>query len=184
MRVPKKAPMKIITAMLLTLASSSIWAEEVYRDVSDDGVPSFSDQAMPGAEPITLREPSTFTDTTYQQNLRKQQSVESPTPKKIDYKLLVTNPLDDSAIRNNAGNIGLTLSISPSVKPGHRAELMMDGIKIRDVLGNGIVELTNVDRGTHAFNMRVIDEGGDVVTEGPTNNISVLRYSLPRKSPR
>ena len=57
----------------------------------------------PARNQFTLREPSTFTDTTYQQNLRKQQSVESTTPKKIDYTLLVTNPLDDSAIRNNAG---------------------------------------------------------------------------------
>ncbi|HIL82258.1 MAG TPA: hypothetical protein EYG52_01940, partial [Pseudomonadales bacterium] len=88
--------MKIFTALLVALANSSAWAEEVYREVNDEGVPTFSDQAMPGAEPITLRKPSIFTDTTYQQSQLKRRSDDSLTPMKMDYSLLVTNPLDDS----------------------------------------------------------------------------------------
>jgi hypothetical protein len=95
---------------------------------------------------------------------------------KMDYSLLVTNPLDDSVVRDNAGNLNLTISISPSVQSGHSAELLMDGTKIRDVQGNGIIALTNVDRGTHAFNIRIIDKEGNVVIDGPSNKISILRY--------
>ena len=168
--------MKIFIALLVALANSSAWAEEVYREVNDEGVPTFSDQAMPGAEPITLRKPSIFTDTTYQQSQLKRRSDDSLTPMKIDYSLLVTNPLDDSVVRDNAGNLNLTISISPSVQSGHSAELLMDGTKIRDVQGNGIIALTNVDRGTHAFNIRIIDKEGNVVTDGPSNKISILRY--------
>lgn len=168
--------MKIFTALLVALANSYAWAEEVYREVNDTGVPTFSDQAMPGAEPITLRKPSIFTDTTYQQSQLKRRSDDSLTPMKIDYSLLVTNPLDDSVVRDNAGNLNLTISISPSVQSGHSAELLMDGTKIRDVHGNGIIALTNVDRGTHAFNIRIIDKKGNVVTDGPSNKISILRY--------
>ncbi|MDA0271703.1 MAG: hypothetical protein O3C68_00415 [Proteobacteria bacterium] len=176
--------MRTLTTLLLALTSSFVWAEEVYREVNDAGVPSFSDQAMPGAEPVTVRKTSTFTDTTYQQNQLKRQNADSLTPEKIDYHLLVTNPPNGSAIRDNAGNLNLTISISPSVQSGHRAELLMDGIKIRDIRGNGDIALTNVDRGTHAFTIRVIDNDGNVVTEGPSNNISILRYSLPRKTPK
>ena len=168
--------MKIFTALLVALANSPAWAEEVYREVNDEGVPTFSDQAMPGAEPITLRKPSIFTDTTYQQSQLKQRSDDSLTPMRMDYSLLVTNPLDDSVVRDNAGNLNLTISISPSVQSGHSAELLMDGTKIRDVQGNGIIALTNVDRGTHAFNIRIIDKEGNVVTDGPSNKISILRY--------
>jgi hypothetical protein len=168
--------MKIFTALLVALANSSAWAEEVYREVNDEGVPTFSDQAKPGAEPITLRKPSIFTDTRYQQSQLKRRSDESLTPMKMDYSLLVTNPLDDSVVRDNAGNLNLTISISPSVQSGHSAELLMDGTKIRDVHGNGIIALTNVDRGTHAFNIRIIDKEGNVVTNGPSNQISILRY--------
>jgi hypothetical protein len=168
--------MKIFTALLVALANSSVWAAEVYREVNDEGVPTFSDHAMPGAEPITLRKPSIFTDTAYQQSQLKQRSDDSPAPVKMDYSLLVTNPLDDAVVRDNAGNLNLTISISPSVQSGHSAELLMDGTKIRDVHGNGIVALTNVDRGTHAFNIRIIDKEGNVVTDGPSNNISILRY--------
>ncbi len=168
--------MKIFAALLVALANSSAWAEEVYREVNDEGVPTFSDQAKPGAEPITLRKPSMFTDTRYQQSQLKRRSDESLTPMKMDYSLLVTNPLDDSVVRDNAGNLNLTISISPSIQSGHSAELLMDGTKIRDVHGNGIIALTNVDRGTHAFNIRIIDKEGNVVTNGPSNQISILRY--------
>jgi hypothetical protein len=168
--------MKIFIALLVALANSSAWAEEVYREVNDAGVPTFSDHAKPGAEPITLRKPSIFTDTRYQQSQLKRRSDDSLTPMKMDYSLLVTNPLDDSVVRDNAGNLNLTISISPSVQSGHSAELLMDGTKIRDLHGNGIIALTNVDRGTHAFNIRIIDKEGNVVTDGPGNKISILRY--------
>ena len=172
--------MKIFTALLaalvVALANSSACAEEIYREVNDKGVPTFSDHAMPGSEPITLRKPSIFTDTTYQQSQLKRRSDDSLTPMKIDYSLLVTSPLDDSVVRDNAGNLNLTISISPSVQSGHSAELLMDGTKIRNVHGNGIIALTNVDRGTHAFNIRIIDKEGNVVTDGPSNKISILRH--------
>tara|TARA_B110000196_G_scaffold97870_1_gene85025 strand:- start:342 stop:872 length:531 start_codon:yes stop_codon:yes gene_type:complete len=172
--------MKIFTALLaalvVALANSSACAEEIYREVNDKGVPTFSDHAMPGSEPITLRKPSIFNDTTYQQNQLKRRSDDSLTPMKIDYSLLVTSPLDDSVVRDNAGNLNLTISISPSVQSGHSAELLMDGTKIRNVHGNGIIALTNVDRGTHAFKIRIIDKEGNVVTDGPSNKISILRH--------
>ena len=105
-------------------------------------------------------------------------------PTIMDYSLLVTNPPDDSVVRDNAGNLNLTISISPPVQPGHSAELLMDGTKVRDVQGNGIVALTNIDRGTHAFNVRIIDEQGNVITDGPASRISILRYHSPHKSPK
>ena len=176
--------MKIHTALLVALASSYSWAEEVYREVNDDGVPTFSDRAKPGAEPITVRKPSIFTDATYQQNQLKRRNDNTLTPGEIDYSLLVTSPLDGSAIRDNTGNLNLTISISPSVQSGHRAELLMDSIKIRDVNGNGVIAITNIDRGMHAFNIRVIDKEGNVITEGPSNNISILRYHQTHKAPR
>ena len=166
----------LLVALVVALANSSAWAEEVYREVNDKGVPTFSDHAMPGSEPITLRKPSIFTDTTYQQSQLKRRSDDSLTPKNMDYSLLVTSPLDDSVVRDNAGNLNLTISISPSVQSGHSAELLMDGTKIRDVHGNGIIALTNVDRGTHAFKIRIIDKQGNVVTDGPSNKISILRH--------
>jgi Conserved hypothetical protein len=177
--MPIESPMKILPAILLALANPSAWAGEVYREVNDEGVPTFSDQATPGAEPITLRQPSIFTDTTYPQSQLEQRSDDSLTAKKTDYSLLVTNPLDDSVVRDNAGNLNLTISISPSVQSGHSAELLMDGTKIRNVHGSGTIGLTNVDRGTHAFNIRIIDKQGNVITDGPSNNISILRYHSP-----
>lgn len=178
--------MRLLTALLVALASSPAFAEEVYREINDKGVPTFSDQATPGAEPITIRKPSIFTDKTYQQKQLKGQNDDSLTSMNIDYSLLVTHPINDSVIRNNAGNLSLTISISPSVQSPHSAELLMDGAKIRDLRGSGIISLTNVDRGTHTFNIRVVDQQGKVVSDGPSNSVSILRYhsdAKPRSGP-
>jgi hypothetical protein len=171
--------MRTLTILLLALTSSFVWAEEIYREVGDDGVPTFSDQAMPGAEPITVREPSTFTDETFQQNLRLRKSTQNAEPALVSYSLMITDPPDGAAIRNNAGELTLTVTISPSLQAGHKAELIMDGTKIRNVNASGTIDLSNLDRGTHAFSIRVVDAEGSVITNGPSTAISVLRYHKP-----
>jgi hypothetical protein len=56
----------------------------------------------------------------------------------------------------------------------------MNGTKIRDVHENGIIALSSLDRGTYTFNIRVIDKEGNVVTQNPSNNISIQRnHSIP-----
>ena len=48
--------------ILLCLITFSASAEQVYKQVGEDGVPTFSDQALPGAEKVKIEEPVTFTD--------------------------------------------------------------------------------------------------------------------------
>lgn len=168
--------MRTLTALLLILISSFARAEEVYREVGDDGVPTFSDQAMPGAEPITVREPIIFTDKIYQQNQRVRQNTQVAEPALISYSLMITDPPDGAAIRNNAGDLTLTIAMSPLLQSGHKAELLMDGSMIRNVSTSDTIDLSNLDRGTHAFSIRVVDAGGSVITNGPSTSISVLRF--------
>ena len=74
--------MKIFTALLVALANSSAWAEEVYLEVNDEGMPTFSDQTIHRVEPIISRKLGVFTDTTYQQSQLKRRRDDSLTPMK------------------------------------------------------------------------------------------------------
>ena len=168
--------MKILTALSLALASWCACAEEVYREVGEDGVPVFSDQAMPGAEPITIREPVIFKDTAIQRNQQERNSTPKEESSAPDYNLMIADPPDNAAIRDNAGNLTLTIAISPTLQAGHRAELLMNGQKLRNVDMSGPVDLTNLDRGTHVFSLRVVDRQDLVITSGPGTSISVLRF--------
>ncbi len=157
------------------VSSSQVSSSQVYKEVGEDGVPTFSDQAMPGAEPVKIREPVLFTEPnrlplTDKSNGKAAEETRAP------YTLLVTEPANESAIRNNAGNISLSISISPGLQENHQGELLMNGTKIRNLSGSGTIELLNLDRGTHAFSVQVVDKRGKVVETGPATSVSVLRY--------
>ena len=109
--------MLILTALLVALTNSYAWAEEIYLEAKDQRLPTFSDQVVPGASPIITRKPSMFKDTAYQQKQLKRRSDNSLTPMIINYSFSVTNQLNDSIIRENAGTLNLTISIHYQLNP-------------------------------------------------------------------
>ena len=165
------------------LLSGSVSAQDVYVEVDENGVPTFSDQKLPGGEKVELREPMIYSDPRAQEYAR-QRNVEklSPDSGKRDYSLLITNPPNDTAVRENAGNLTVTVEITPRLLDGDIAELMMDGTPVRKVTGSGPVSLTSLDRGTHVFSVRVSNSDGKVVAEGPGSSITILRQSILRRN--
>lgn len=92
--------------------------------------------------------------------------------------LQVTSPKHDLAIRENSGNILISVSLSPelSSQHGHALEILMDG----QVLANSgptFIDLENVDRGTHNLTARVIDEQGRTLITSEPVSFHMLRYS-------
>jgi hypothetical protein len=75
----------------------------------------------------------------------------------------VTSPSNDATIRDNGGNVRVSLSLSPSLRSGHSIEVMMDGRSIGSGKGTSVT-LTEVDRGTHTVQASVKDaEGKEIV---------------------
>ena len=169
--------------LLLSLLPGAVLAEQVYRQVDEDGVPTFSDQGAVGAETIEIQEPMTFSNEEFVP-ARATPSAEAPEEARVNYRLEITSPANDSAIRENSGALSLYVSISLRLAAGHRAEMMMDGRNIRPLKGSGSVALSNLDRGTHAFSIRVLDERGKVAAESSTTSVTILRHALPRKTPK
>jgi len=125
--------MLILTPLLAALTNSFARAEEVYLEVKDQRVPTFSDQVVPGASPIITCKLSIFKDMTHQKSQLKQRCDDSLTPMIIGYRLLVTNPLNDSVTLKNAGTLNLTISISTSIQLRHGAKIIISGNKICDI---------------------------------------------------
>lgn len=187
-----KASTILSPLMTLLLCANVVFAAEVYKEVDEDGVPTFSDVKTDKAETIEVREPMTFSseDSTpqrrsyeqYQKEL-KEMAEKEQNPQVIKYsKLEITDPPNDSAIRENSGALTLSVSITPQVQPGHTAELMMNGLAIRQLMGSGPVVLANVDRGTHSFRVRVLDRNGKEIDSGPTTAITMLRFSALQRA--
>ncbi len=182
--VPRAA---LLTALVVTTAAiTPISASEVYMEIDENGVPVFSDTRTEGSKEIELREPQTFSsDEAIPQALPQYGAPDAEDDQPWIYsRLAVTSPANDTAIRENTGAMTISVAIAPGIKNGHKAELMMDGLAIRKLSGSGPVSLSNVDRGTHVFSVRIVDDNGKVIDEGDGVSVTMLRHAQPRRQPR
>ena len=105
------------------------------------------------------------------------------------YEMLqVVSPENDASVRENAGNVVVSIAINPELRPGNRLQLEMDGKVIRTTTTKR-VSLTEVDRGTHVLRAHVIDDSGDRLISSEPSVFHLSRYSVitapnqPRPSP-
>jgi len=153
-------------------------ASEVYREVDENGVPSFSDQNTPGARKVEVKEPSTFDSEEFAPPEYEYKS-KVQDPREAKYEAKIVSPANDSAIRDNAGNLTINVSIEPALAPGHSAALLMDGMIVQQLIGaGGPVSLSGVDRGTHALSVKITNSKGKVIESSPVVSVTLLRHSI------
>ncbi len=103
------------------------------------------------------------------------------------YEMLqVVSPANDASVRENAGNVVVSIAINPELRPGNRLQLEMDGKVIRTTTTKR-VSLTEVDRGTHVLRAHVIDDSGDRLISSEPSVFHLSRYSVitaPNRPPR
>ncbi|MDG2070827.1 MAG: hypothetical protein P8J55_03635 [Pseudomonadales bacterium] len=91
----------------------------------------------------------------------------------------IVAPENDTAVRNNAGILTLTVKVEPRVQSHHTLTLLMDGQPYQKLTGTGTIVLENVDRGTHVFQLQVTHEqSGKVIETGPASSVILLRHSV------
>ena len=161
-------------------------AGQVYKRVGEDGVPVFTDQPLPGAVRIEVKDPVTFSSDIYQQQYKPEkngmdQAGETGKAHSIAYAVAITSPANDSAIRDNAGNLTVSVRVSPDLPDDHHLELMMDGQKIRNLSGSESARLANLDRGIHQFTARVLDSDGNILARSAPVSVAMLRATIARQ---
>jgi uncharacterized protein DUF4124 len=160
--------MRLILSLLLVFFITCPGAETVYKTVDDDGNIIFTDKPSENAEEIKLQELQTI------DNPNPIRS--TPRPRQTDkgslYKtFFIANPANDSGIRSNNGSVSISVSLEPTLRPGHKIIISMDGKEI----GSGTsVSLQNVDRGTHSISASVVDGDGKKLIS-TSSTFSLLR---------
>ncbi len=90
---------------------------------------------------------------------------------------LIVSPVNDSAVRSNAGMLTVRTRVDPPLREGHRLRLLLDGF-LQGVEGKASsFELENIDRGTHSLQLQVTDDAGRVLFTGTPSTFHLLRYS-------
>lgn len=91
--------------------------------------------------------------------------------------LQVASPEDDAAVRNNAGNVTITAAVDPELQPGHSLQLYLDG-ELQQSGANTTFQLSNVDRGTHEVQLRIVGAGGETLMSSPGSVFHLQRRSV------
>lgn len=159
----------------MMLFAFSLHAEKVYKTVDEDGNIIFTDKPSAESEEIELQELQTIKNPNPAKYQPPQNKSSAQDLKNLYKSLLVTNPADGSGLRDNAGNVSISVSLQPSLRPGHSLVITLDGKEISK--GNSLsVSLSNVDRGTHNIGVSVIDSSGEQLIS-TSSSFSLLRYS-------
>ncbi len=147
----------------------------VYRWVDAEGTPHFSDQPHAGAQEIEVPPLPTVPA------LRPPPPPAPPQAATPVYKHFeVISPTTEQAVRANNGRVSVRLALSPSLRPGDRISLVLDGKPLPGASHTLTFELSNLARGGHTVQGSIVDANGRAVISTTPVTFYVLRVRLPQ----
>jgi hypothetical protein len=167
--------------LILALVTLTCPAQaEIYRYLDAEGNVTFSNQPPPGvkAQPVELAPVNTVGEGGPSSSTAGATQAPGQAPEDAGYEsFAITQPEDGTAVRNNAGNITISVDISPELRPSNEVYLYLDGVEV----GHGAVTnlaLTNVDRGTHQVHAEVKDGNGKTLAKTPSVTFTLQRVHV------
>lgn len=170
----KLIPALLVTGLLLSLSA----AAAVYMERDAEGNVVFTDRpSSEDAKPIELNPPSTYQAPPIPRAARQNGTQDDSSE---DYKAIaIARPANDAPIRENSGNLEVSIDLIPALKPGHHIVLLLDGAPAAEGRSTTL-RLQNVDRGTHTLQAQVVDDNGNVIIRSDNVTFHMLRISVNR----
>jgi hypothetical protein len=139
-----------ILTVVLSLPASGI-STKIYVWRNPDGVLVYSDSPKPDAEEIEVKNPNTMSSSI-------EISVLDINPKIIDeqYQVEISQPENNSTIRDNTGSVYISGRIKPIFKKGLKIQLLLDNQPYNTPQSHSMFVLRNIDRGEHQLKMDLI----------------------------
>ncbi len=143
---------------LVLLASTSLFASEVYRVVDAEGGVTFTDSPAANTKSETV-------------NLPKINIATPPPPRTIGGEgevsgeevpytsAQITQPLNNATIPPGQKTVAVTLALKPALQEGHLAKLYIDGRAQGSATASTTFSISNLNRGKHSVYIEVL--GGD-----------------------
>ncbi len=125
---------------------------------------------MPGDTPGVYKFPEIFGD--------------GPAQQGVSYSIRITTPLQDATVRDNQGIIPVAFTTSPMPGDDFSYQMYLDGMPWFQPFFSQQVYLSNVDRGTHTIQVKLMNAEGAVVGESNSVTFHLHRASALRRSPR
>jgi hypothetical protein len=153
----------------------------VYTYVDANGNRVYTDQPHKGAQRLPMPSAPSANPTP----AAPARSVKAPTlkrPPAVRYQMLrILLPLPDTAVREENGELIVTVTSEPALQEGHRYRLLLDGNVAQEPGRSPVFALKNVDRGTHTLAAEIIDYDDYVIERTPAQPVHLQRISLIQK---
>ncbi len=89
--------------------------------------------------------------------------------------LSVVSPTQNQTIRDNSGQVIISLNATPPLQPGHSFQIILDG-KAITTSQQSSASLSNVDRGSHTISAKIIDADGKVHAQSKSITFHLHRF--------
>lgn len=163
------------------LLSASVMAQttQIYKWTDSNGNVHFTDKPHPGAEEVQLPPVQTFSEPvkpTPPPASLAEGSARSTEAQVSHYdKFSISQPADQETIRNAQGYISVILDIKPKLMAGDKVQMIFDGSPVGEPQPTPVIELQEVNRGSHTLAAQIVNAKGEVLTK--TNMITI--YMMP-----
>ncbi len=163
----------------LTLVMHSSHAE-LYKWIDKDGSIIYSD--TPPYEGAKQLVPPGLTTTPAVKVEKKKPTTPTSSDDSDDFKYTgfrIISPKHDQAIRDNQGNIAISLAITPSInlKKGHYVTMTLDGKDIEEKFISASITLKNIDRGSHTLSATLKNKTGQILMSSKPITLHLHRFS-------
>ena len=164
----------LLSALLATTANSA----PAWTWTDPDGTVHFSDRPVPGARQVELsgaqnfgtapaRAGATATPTTSGSNAA------------APYRAVdIVSPAEQETLWNIETSLNVQVRFQPTLQPGHRYDLALDGQRRNVNTAAPRVTLSDVFRGTHTLEVIVLDAAGAEVMRSPSRTFFVQQTSV------
>ncbi|MDZ7736624.1 MAG: hypothetical protein U5P41_11375 [Gammaproteobacteria bacterium] len=91
--------------------------------------------------------------------------------------IAIVSPEDDTAIRENSGQVSVSVSVQPALSEAHQIVLYMDGTEAARSR-SPIFQFSNVDRGTHTLAAAIVGSDGNEIIRSDSISFTLHRHSV------
>lgn len=162
-------------SLIPTLLSFNATAQ-MYKWVDENGNITYSDTPQI-KDAQALRPPTLNTMPTVKAEKKAPEAdteLEQPT---IYTQFSITSPANDATVRDNSGNISISMSSKPALntKQGHTISVSLGGKVIKDKLQSLSTSLSGIDRGTHTISASIKNAKGSTLYTSQTVTVHLHR---------
>ena len=131
---------------------------EIYRSVDEDGNVIYSDQELPNSELIPTPTDNAIPMPKPEAKPPAEDIAEQPASAYQSFS--IASPANNAVIRDNAGNVTVSLSITPKLKAGDYIRLYVDNKLVMPRLASPGTQLSNLSRGSHSLKAELVSSSG------------------------